>query len=230
MKKIEGWNLPDSDIHFGEHLGKGARYRNRGTYQFKKIAAALNQMTRTGMANQVAIDVGAHVGFWSFVLADWFAHVVAFEPVPELVACFESNMDGLRNVTLRPVAVSHEPGELFMSAAHKNTGNCSIARFPADPTWTVQATTLDAECLGGGSLEGEARVGFIKIDVEGWELEVVRGGEQLIRACRPFMVVEQKPGNAERYGFRQHEAVELLQSWGARVLWEKSGDFCLGWV
>jgi len=227
MKEVRGIWLPDDDTHFAEHLRQGPEYRGAGTYQFKKIQMALKASPKDRRG--IAVDVGAHVGLWSRVLADNFERVVAFEPVPHIADCFQQNLDGFPNVTLRRLAVSHQAAEIWMTGASENTGNCAIARYPMQPDISVQATTLDMECLGGGSLEGESRVGFIKIDVEGWELEVLRGGEQMIQACRPIIVVEQKPDNAERYGVDRFAARDLLLSWGAKQLWEKSGDYCLGW-
>jgi FkbM family methyltransferase len=227
MKQVAGIWLPDDDTHFADYLERSPRHAGAGTYQLKKIQMALRVMPQDRRG--VAVDVGAHVGLWSRVLADNFERVVAFEPVPHIADCFQRNLDGSTNVTLRRLAVSHRAGEIWMTGASENTGNCAIARYPMQPDISVQATTLDQECLGGGSLEGESRVGFIKIDVEGWEVEVLRGGEQMIRACHPIIVIEQKPDNAERYGFKRFAARRLLKSWGAKQLWEKSGDYCLGW-
>jgi hypothetical protein len=58
----------------------------------------------------------------------------------------------------------------------------------------------------------------------------VQGGELLIRQYQPVIIIEQKPkGLAERYGVERMAAVKLLQSWGAKVVDEISGDFILKW-
>ena len=87
----------------------------------------------------------------------------------------------------------------------------------------MTAVTLDAWDFAG------ERIDLLKIDVEGWEVQVVRGGERVIRECKPVVVVEQKPGHAEAYGFGRRDAVDLLASWGAEVAWEKAGDVCMRW-
>lgn len=225
MKQVRGIWLPDDDDHFQGHLEQGEEFEGAGTYQWRKITKALVEIgdDRRGLA----IDVGAHVGLWTRVLARAFGQVVAYEPVPAMVECFRANTAHLDNVTLHEVAVSNKAGALLIHQVHGNSGNNCVV-VPGVNDTERGAVRVDAIALDGASLTD--RVDFIKIDVEGWESYVVQGGEQLIRRERPVMVVEQKPGNAERYGLTRTGAVDLLKSWGARVLWEKAGDFCVGWA
>lgn len=225
MKRIKGFWLPDSDTHFQDHLEKGPEFDGRGTYQFNKIQLALGAtaMERRGLA----LDVGAHVGLWSWVLAHHFGQVVAFEPVCAMADCWRRNMEGASGqVTLIEAAVSDVVGELEMVTEQENSGNSRVrsgSLAPGDET--VCATTLDA----WWEANGHPRVDLVKVDVEGWEVKVVHGGERMLRACRPTVVVEQKPGHAERYGFGRRDAVRVLESWGAIVSWERAGDVCLRW-
>lgn len=224
MKLIKGIYLPDADNHFQFHLEAGPEFAGKGTYQMKKIEAALS-MTPEGR-RRVAVDVGAHVGLWSRVLSHHFAEVIAFEPMQHLQECFFGNTADCENVVLHYGAVSNKAGEMIsLERVHDNSGNCHVSGpvSSADAV-TVEAVTLD-EKLG----RIVHKIDFIKIDVEGWELRVIEGARDLITTARPIIVVEQKPGNAERYGIGQRDAVKLLESWGASVLWEKAGDVCLGW-
>ena len=81
--------------------------------------------------------------------------------------------------------------------------------------------TLDSLSLGA--------VDLLKIDVEGYEYEVLLGAEKLVRRLRPVVVVEQKPGNAERYGRGQWDAVQLLRRWGMRDARVIGGDHVMVW-
>jgi hypothetical protein len=81
----------------------------------------------------------------------------------------------------------------------------------------------------GYRLNDLTNIDFIKIDVEGYEREVLAGGERLIREWQPLILIEQKPGNAERYGWQRYGARDLLKAWGAKELWSKAGDHLLGW-
>jgi FkbM family methyltransferase len=221
MKLVEGIWLPDGDTHFQAHLEQGPRFAEAGSYQMRKIEAALDSVHPK--RRKLAVDVGGHVGLWSRVLAASFERVVAFEPMPHLATCFRRNLEACENVDLRECAVTDVAGtSIDLVRDDANSGNCRVALPGEFSMHQVAAVRLD-DC----ELDG---VSFIKIDVEGWELAVVRGGEGLIKEFKPVMVVEQKKGHGVRYGLPTDDAaVRLLQSWGAKVQWIKAGDYCLSW-
>lgn len=236
MKLHKGIYLPDNDTHFAEHMDKGPMYRNCGTYQFKKILMAMKEVPV--LRRRVAIDIGAHVGFWSRYLADHFTKVLAFEPVPEHIECFKKNLvkekregSHLSYVVLHPVALGNVNSSMLITTTPDNSGNAHVTPDNAsiqDLRGGKAVTKVLVKRLDEIP-RNEEIVDFIKIDVEGYELEVVRGGEKLIKTTKPILVIEQKPGNGSRYGYGDIAAVELVKKWGAQVLWEKSGDYCLGW-
>jgi FkbM family methyltransferase len=215
MKQIEGIWLPDNDIHFEYHLKGNPKFQDKGTYQFDKLKAALDMIPED--RRRVCIDVGAHVGLWSRVLAHKFQTLYAFEPVAELCECFRKNVDTV-NVELIESALGAKTGkEVMVNDDPSNSGNWRIGSLGA-PT---SINTLD-----------EFRyedVDFIKIDTEGTELRVLIGAINTIKRYRPFILVEQKLGHAERYGHEQLDAVHFLVKHGAKLLWTKSGDYFMGW-
>ncbi len=68
-------------------------------------------------------------------------------------------------------------------------------------------------------------VDFIKVDVEGFEENVLRGGEATLATWRPIVIVEQKRTMAARFGLPILGAVDFLKSLGYSVAQEISGDF-----
>ena len=72
-------------------------------------------------------------------------------------------------------------------------------------------------------------VSFIKIDCEGYEYFIVKGAEETIKENKPTIIVEQKPGKAQRYGLKETQAVDLLKSWGMTLKAEDVGDYILAW-
>lgn len=218
-----GISLPLGDTHFADHLRKGPLFVGKGTYQFAKIERALGMVPESKRC--VALDVGGHIGLWSRVLAHHFKQVVAFEPLPALHPHFNINTDDCDNVTLVPFAVSDVNGEINIVTVADNSGNGHVLREGIDPQSALVHRT---QCVTLDSLNRHD-VGLIKIDVEGWELAVIKGAWRTITRDHPAIVVEQKPGNAERYDLDQFAAVELLKTWGYRVAWEKSGDFGMIW-
>ena len=69
---------------------------------------------------------------------------------------------------------------------------------------------------------------YIKIDCEGYEYNIIVGGENYIKTCRPVIVVEQK-FHKDTGIVDNGEAVELLKSWGARLLRQVKHDLIMGW-
>jgi FkbM family methyltransferase len=222
MKCIEGIWLPDEDQHFEFHLCQGPRFQDAGTYQMRKITAALNIVPKN--RRKLAIDVGAHVGLWSRVLASEFERVVAFEPMPHLRECFARNLEGRENVTLDERAVGAKAGRLHLGVVPDNSGNCRV--IDSDPEAFKVRINVPVVDLDLCAIDD---VSFIKIDVEGWEYAVVTGAEDTIRKHKPVIVVEQKPGHARRYGVADDAAVQELKKWGMEIVWIKAGDYCLRW-
>jgi hypothetical protein len=72
-------------------------------------------------------------------------------------------------------------------------------------------------------------VDLIKIDVEGYEYFVIKGGEKTILENKPAIIVEQKTGFGGRYGISDKSAVDHLESLGAVVRKELAGDYILSW-
>lgn len=221
LKVVRGIALPGDDQHFADHIEAGPEYHGRGTYQFSKFTRILPYVDRHG----VALDVGAHVGLWTLQLASVFDHVIAFEPLPPLVECWRLNTDHLANVTLRQVAVGRRDERgVSMSYVPGNTGN---SHLHATGGHAVQVVRLDGIDWHWRTMK--RRITFIKIDVEGHEYDALIGARQLIQHHRPVILIEQKAGNAERYGRGQHDARNMLVSWGMRERWIQAGDHLLDW-
>lgn len=212
MKQFGGWNFPDHETHLIEWLRKVNDDKDgRLRYQGKKQDLALSFCR----SKRVAIDISGHVGLWSFYLAQLFEQVHAFEPVADHRDCFNANVQ-TGNLVLYPCALGDREGSIAM---HTSTGSSG-----------------DSWVSGGGDIPmhrldsyGFSDVDFIKIDCEGSELPVLRGAEETLRRCRPVVIVEQKPGHAQRFGFGETAAVDYLQSLGATLKARKAGDFVLAW-
>ena len=150
----------------------------------------------------VAIDVGANVGMFTVPLAlavGPSGRVLTIEPSPDNVARLESNLElnSLENVIVEPIAVGDKAGELVLQLASDpgfhSTAELSELRS-VDENLTVPADTLDQVWLRAHA----PAVSFIKIDTEGSEDAVLRGAEQILRACQPVLLIEAKGGDRVR--------------------------------
>ncbi len=214
MKQVKGIWLPDDDTHFAKALETSPVVDGAATYQLTKIEKCLAVTER----KRVALDIGAHVGLWSRILAKHFVTVEAFEPMPPLRECWKRNMEGRTNAHIHPEALGASAGDSEMVYIDGNSGNSRVMHSGGV---FVRMLTVDALMCDS--------VDFIKIDVEGYELQVLQGAEETIKFWQPAVLIEQKPGNAENYGHKRLDASHLLDSWGMSLLWEKAGDRCYGW-
>ena len=147
-----------------------------------------------------------------------FAKVIAFEPIAIHRECFALNCKDLPNVQLNALAMSDKVETLHFDMPVNNTGHTHVA----SDGQSCEACPLDLMILG-------AKIDFLKIDVEGFELQVVRGAEETIKRDKPTIIIEQKPNNAENYGTGRWDAVKLLKKWGAVERNVISGDHILSW-
>lgn len=218
MIKHQGIWLPDGETHLTEWMSRnGEIVDGKGTYQIKKLRAALSFCR----AFRTAVDVGAHVGMWTMQLAKRFEFVHSFEPVAEHRACFELNLDMgggqhmiLDNVELYPYALGDHEGRVSIVTEPTSSGDSRVG----------DGDTIPLERLDAFNLKD---VDFIKLDCEGYELFALKGGEQTIRRDLPTIIVEQKPSHAQRFGLPERGAVEWLESLGYHCVQELSGDFIL---
>lgn len=230
-KLVGGVWLPATETHFVDWMMTSKRARvvdGKRTYQYHKLEAALAHQPPE--RRRVALDIGAHVGLWAMWLARDYDRVGAFEPVPAFAGILPFNVDMAR-CTLHRTALGAEPGTISIVVPLEQTGGAHVAaRAPVNvkynpagetDTWhAIEVVTLD-------SLDFPT-VDFIKIDVEGWEPQVLRGAKETIRRCRPNIVVECK-GNDTAYGETRDAAKTLLESWGMKPLQVLSGDWIMGW-
>lgn len=145
---------------------------------------------------RAAVDVGANRGIWSHVLARHCPKVFAFECNPKLYRVLAAAAP--RNVEPLQFALSDGDGaaSLFVPGAGRRFSNqgaslsASKVEGEAHAVVTIERRRLDSFDL--------PPVGFIKIDVEGHELSVVRGAAALIARDRPTLIVEIEERHAKR--------------------------------
>ncbi len=146
-------------------------------------------MQRHIRRGDIVCDIGANKGSFLYWLARWSApgRVVAFEPQPDLAErlarlCSRFSLD---NVVVEPRAVysCSSRKTLFVPEGHQP--GASLLR-PAETSKAIQVQTTSLDDY----LPDTANVSAIKIDVEGAELDVLRGAERTLRRCRPLIVVE----------------------------------------
>jgi FkbM family methyltransferase len=144
----------------------------------------------------VTVDVGASWGLFSYHLARKVGKagtVFSFEPHPLNRTALQRLARARANVHFRPVAVSDLTGSADMKVpvfGHRHvTAQSSIAHgFDGQHGVTVEKVTVPTVRLDDEL--GDRRIDFIKIDVEGHEVSVLRGASGVLRRFLPPMLIE----------------------------------------
>lgn len=222
MKFVDGWWFPAHETHLPAWMAtpKARMIINgRAAYQGKKQLALLAEAVRVKPQLRRIVDVGAHIGLWSFNFAPACQVVEAFEPVEMHRACFELNVLRLQQdptrVNLHACALGREEGSISIHTAPTSSGDSWVSG-----TGSIPMVTLDSFAFPD--------VDVIKIDCEGFEENVLRGAMETIRRCRPVILVEQKRDMAaSRFGLEPLGAVKLLLEVGYIQAAEMSGDYLM---
>jgi FkbM family methyltransferase len=133
---------------------------------------------------RTVIDIGANVGWYSCLLSHsgfpTNGRILAVEPNPSVLPYLRANAARHSQITVIPSVATAQPGETtFYTAA---SSDLSSAMRPVGEPLRAPATTVDQ--LAADYL-GESPVDFVKCDVEGGELAVLRGARALQASLQP---------------------------------------------
>jgi FkbM family methyltransferase len=188
----------------------------------------------------VCFDIGAAAGLYTLALSKLAGpkgQVHSFEPVP-FAHPFLTRLLGTRstaNVRHHPVALGVEPGAGVMSVPVGRLGpvtgrsfldaDCagpgSNAEFRRQMGVDVEVQTLDGVCAAAEL----TRLDFIKIDVEGAELQVLQGGQASIERFRPTLLVEIEDRHTARYRHPGSDVATWLRRRGYVMnIWQGSWE------
>ena len=172
--------------------------------------------------NSVAIDAGAHVGFWSVAMIQAFQKVIAFEPRAENFACLTKNIQQ----TDRIIAIRAALGE--KSGLCKVQGNIRQDPRNSGAYHVIPTEDGDIPVMPLDYIQTGLPVSLIKLDVEGFEAEVIRGGVNTIKTNCPAIIMERSVTASQNYGKSDSEAEELIQSMGYKLKAQGGRDFLYG--
>ncbi len=176
----------------------------------------LEVFRRYAKPGDTVIDVGAHIGYFTLFLAELVGpqgHVYAFEPDPRARSFLARSISGSGmdwiDVSSFALATGRGTVKFFLA---KGLGSSSavksVQQMDAEET-AIQTVSLD-DLVDQGSVVGPIRV--VKIDVEGYELDALRGMAKVLREHRPVMVVEVNKEMLEARGESPANLFALLTS------------------
>jgi hypothetical protein len=177
----------------------------------------------------VCVQAGGACGVWPARLAKDFERVYTFEPVAENMLCLKKNIEGMLNVVptfgalgnpdascgeVQHVGMGQHPNERHNAGSMqvKYVARLNDQTLPADFLPLLCGIDMDILPVLGPA----EHLAAILLDVEGFELEAIKGAQQAIDRFRPLIVVEDK-GLSTRYNVPKGAVVDYLKARGYRV-------------
>jgi len=160
------------------------------------------------------VDVGANIGLYSLMAGSRLVRgrVYAFEPVKALFQRFSDNLvrNNLPNITAYNIALSDRKGKAAVwIPIHNNKGMSSLYRRCEDDVSEVcDVVTLDNWML----IAGVEKIDLLKIDVEGAEMAVLKGGLRTLVEHHPIIAVELSAEHLARSGHSVKDVCNLLRA------------------
>ncbi|MCQ9200649.1 MAG: FkbM family methyltransferase [Prochlorococcus marinus CUG1437] len=178
------------------HDISGTEYLRNGSWEWNNIKNIKFLVDTQQVKNHLFIDVGANIGYFSCNLLNNFKNIFAFEPNPIAHYVLKANI--LNNVKIQRTNANIKTFEMGIGSKHeflninsdvihnamgKITKNESINSFP------VEIKTLDSlfEEMDDFS---HSQISLVKIDVEGFEIEVLQGMKNILKVSNPIIAIE----------------------------------------
>ena len=181
--------------------------------------------------NKVAIDVGVYRGVYSYELSKYFKFIHAFEPNPLIYPyLFENLTKIITNLKLYNVALSDETGDVDLRIPNRSN---SVFKNNVEELYRLGCATIHTKNtfkefnkfkIKKEKLDNiikKENIGFIKIDVEGHELEVINGGLDLIMANKPVLLVEIEEKHIKQ---NIHETINKINKLGYKSYYLENND------
>lgn len=184
------------------HIGRWAEESGRLDHDQNMLPRVLQYIPEGGFV----IDAGGYIGDHTVAYADKVGPsggVVAFEPYKSAYECLKYNMKNYKNVVCEFAALGAKEGYTSMSCEIENFGMATTSDGDE-----VEVTTLDTR------FKHLKKIDFIKIDVEGLEIDVLEGGKEVISKHRPIMLIEVNEHTLRVKGHTKNDLLKAISDLG----------------
>lgn len=176
------------------YMGQRMALQKYERYETAMILSQIND-------DAVVVDVGANIGYYTILMAQRAKKVYAIEPEKNNFEILEKNIktNNLKNVIAIRAAVGNKNGEVKIVISKENFGDNRVGN--GENMQTIKCLRLD------DILRNEQIISTIKIDTQGFEPEVIKGAEKIIKRDSPILFLEY---NREKY--KNDEMIKNLKS------------------
>ena len=196
--------------HISTHISVFGYYEREQLEMIFAALSGLEERFRTGRA----LDIGANIGNHALYYARKFGKVDAFEPHPRIANLLRFNTEPTPNITVHEVGVGESAGTGMMDETLGNIGASSIGKGSIP----IEIRSIDSFDYDD--------VEFMKIDVEGFEQQVLRGARETIERCSPIIIVEQ---HRHEFSNGYPETLKIIENMGYAFGWFVSGTIQSRW-
>jgi FkbM family methyltransferase len=219
------FRLEPRDIVVGRAGPSGARFLMKMEWQSHTEYALgiyepdfLQALRRHIRRGDICVDVGGNLGYYSFLMARLTGpegRVITFEPVAENLAVLRENIaiNKFTNIQVVDTALGERPGVMKLIRSESET----FSATPSARAYAVKGGHKEVEVqmdtLDSYLVRENLWPGVIKIDVEGAEIDVLRGATETLRTMRPTVLLEIHGWGDSTSG----EVTDLLGSLGYNV-------------
>ena len=194
IEKVNGFWVPSADVHLQDWK------QNNNFTQSKCLDKFLTFIENNALKFNHVLDIGAWVGTWTMKINPFCGRVVAFEPDPLHYECLVKNVP--EEVETHQLAVGNDKKMISLSEdnftqAKRVVGEGNIPMVTID---SLNFTDVD----------------LIKIDVEGYEMEVLKGGDNTLQNVKYLMI--ELNNNSKKYGSSNLEIEKYLRKKGFRTM------------
>ena len=189
-----------------------------GTYE-KGTIQLLNEFLKSG---STFLDIGANIGLMSSIaskIVGASGKVLAVEANPKTIEILQHNLalNKAENVSIFPFALGSEKGSATLFENwNVNRGGASLLSQDQQEGIEVPVEKLD-------DIFENDKIDLIKIDVEGFELEVLKGGIELLKKQLPVLIIEVSQQRENEVGVTPKEIADFVRSLGNYKLYKQKG-------
>lgn len=179
-------NLIRQDIKY--KLTPGRLYYKYRAYKYKKYKTPELEIIELLCSDKLhSLDIGANLGLFTYYISKNSRQVFAFEPNPINLRYLNHLVD--ENVKVFPFAVGDVDQEIDLLIPKSKKGWSTNGASILDKS-VKNGIKIQVACKRVDDFCSGIDIGFMKIDVEGAEIEVIRGSLDTLRRCRPNMIIE----------------------------------------
>ncbi|MBC70669.1 MAG: hypothetical protein CL492_17645 [Acinetobacter sp.] len=213
------------EFFFKKLLGLPETYllKRRAKRYFKKITEKeIRILDKLVDGSKASIDIGVYRGVYSYFLSNLCEYVYAFEANPLLYSKLVNGFKNKKNIKIENLAISSDSGETELRIPIRDI----TASFDNEEKYKLGTATIHKE----NNLENEKfdtlksikkiclddydfnhQIGFLKIDVEGHEMDILRGAKKLIAQNMPIMLIEIEERHS---GVQPNDAINEIEQLG----------------